>query len=382
MEDVQVPSLLDPPSDEALTLFRTVLGARAGTDGGWPVWQYVVLKLDAERLDAYEVLRGLPTWNYNYRSVWIQGAGPGSDPELEHEARLTLHGLVHVGGPAADYSIRAFLAALAEADRTQAAIWPSATEVVPVSVDGTEFTALVNHRAGTNLREDQLFDLLQHEPATWGGLRSSDGTWSWDLTRARLHPYRGADTGKAYLTALEGLVGIPALNAAPRALSPLELSDAFDHLDLAWRLHTRERLVNVPRASVVARLTQPVSSRDEFDSRCSALSDLLSCLTVSVGHGQTGDSKPLQRLEVALPAMTGAAGPGAVDAVSVLRKVAGVRASLQHTGSADRYDRAWTALGLPRFGSDWTSAWRQVQVVTINALTAIREALVSTLPQK
>jgi hypothetical protein len=84
----------------------------------------------------------------------------------------------------------------------------------------------------------------------------------------RLRPYRGADTGKAYLEALEALVGIPAFNAAPRPLPPLELSDTFDHLDLAWRLHTGERLVHVPRASVVARLTQPVSSRDEFDSRC------------------------------------------------------------------------------------------------------------------
>lgn len=62
-----MPSLLDPPSEEALTLFRTVLYARAATDGGWPVWQYVVLKLDAEGLDAYDVLRGLPTWGYNYR---------------------------------------------------------------------------------------------------------------------------------------------------------------------------------------------------------------------------------------------------------------------------------------------------------------------------
>ena len=377
-----MPSLLDPPSDEALTLFRTVFNARAGTDGGWPVWQYVVLKLDAEGLDAYDVLRGLPTWGYNYRPVWIQDTGPGSTPELEHEVHLTLHGLVHLGERAAEISIKAFLAAVAEAAQMQSDISPRAEQVVPVKVDGADFTDRIGHRLRLPVYSDQLFDLLQHEPATWGGLRSSDGTWTWDLTRARLRPYKNADTGNAYLEALEVLVGIPAFNAASRPLSPLELSDAFDHLDLAWRLHTGERLVHVPRASVVARLTQPVSSKDEFDSRCSALSDLLSCLTVPVGGDLDNDSKPLQRLEVALPAMTGDAGPGAVAAVGVLRRVAGVRASQQHTGSAGRYDRARTTLGLPRFGSDWASAWRQIQVVTIDALTTIREALVSTLPQQ
>ena len=136
----------------------------------------------------------------------------------------------------------------------------------------------------------------------------------------------------------------------------MELSDAFDHLDLAWRLHTGNRLVQIPRASVVARLTQPVSSIDEFAARCSALSDLLGCLTVPLDNGQTNDSKPLQRLEVALPAMTGDAIRAAVDAVGVLRKVAGVRASQQHTGSANRYDRASTALASPFHdgGVPWT----------------------------
>jgi hypothetical protein len=162
----------------------------------------------------------------------------------------------------------------------------------------------------------------------------------------------------------------------------MELSDAFDHLDLAWRLHTGKRLVQIPRAGVVARLTQPVLSKDEFDSRCSALSDLLSCLDVPVGGDLDSRSKPLQRLEVVLPEMTGEAGPAAVAAVGVLRRVAGVRNSQQHAGSADRWDRAWTALGIPRFGSDWAKAWHQIQIVTIDALTTLREALVSTLPQQ
>ena len=91
-----------------------------------------------------------------------------------------------------------------------------------------------------------MFDLLQHEPSTWGGLRSSGETWAWNLTRAKLRPYRGIDTGKAYLAAIEALVGIPAFSTAPREPSPLELAEAFDHLDLAWRLQTSQRLIHVP----------------------------------------------------------------------------------------------------------------------------------------
>ena len=68
-----------------------------------------------------------------------------------------------------------------------------------------------------------------------------------------------------------------------------------------------------------------------------------------------------------------------IGVLVVLRQVAGIRNSQQHTGSADRYDKDWTSLGLPRFGSDWPGAWRQVQAATIDALRQIREALVSEL---
>ena len=144
MEDVHMPSLLERPSDEALTLIRTVANAGGTTGGVWPIWQYILLKLDALGLDAHEVLQGLPTWGHSYRSVWIASSGPGRVPELDHEVHLTLHGLVHLGGPSAEPLAKAFLAAIAEANMVQSAIEPSPTEVVPVEVGGAEFTASVN----------------------------------------------------------------------------------------------------------------------------------------------------------------------------------------------------------------------------------------------
>ena len=60
--------------------FRTVVDARAGTDGGWPIWQNILLKLDAQGLDAYEVVQGLPTWGHSYRLAWIDSSGAGAPP--------------------------------------------------------------------------------------------------------------------------------------------------------------------------------------------------------------------------------------------------------------------------------------------------------------
>jgi hypothetical protein len=267
---------------------------------------------------------------------------------------------------------------VAEADEVASQVIPQVDAVVEVEVTGEAFTAAANRRADTMLQPEELFDLLQHEPSTWGGLQALAAGWKWDLTRSRLRPYRGVKTGEEYLTVLEQLVGI-SQHVVPPVVSPTELPEAFDHLDLAWRLRCGgKRLVKVPRASVVARLTQPVNSRDEFDARCSALSDLLSNLQVPP-DGLPAELKSLARLQRVMPGLTGEDAVAAVGAVGVLRQVAGIRNSQQHTGSADRYDKDWTALGLPRFGSDWPGAWRQVQAATLDALRQIREALVSQL---
>jgi hypothetical protein len=371
-----VPLLVDPPSDDACRLLKTVAKGFSVAQGTWPVWQYVLLRLDAEGLDGERVLQGLPTWQHHYRSVTWPSSG--SVPDLSDQVAMTMHGMVHADGEATAPLVKAFLAALAEADETQRGIDPRPSTVVPVEVESRKFTVRVNMRAGTALSEMQLFELLRREPATWGGLREMADGWHWDLSRLRLHSYRDVKTGRAYLEALEALVGAAVAPTIDPVLPPLALPEAFDHLDLAWRLVTKAKLVRVPRSTVPARLTQPVQSVEEFESRCSALSDLLASFDVPMGS-LPSNSGSLQRMSIELERLLGDRAATAVAAVATLRRVAGIRAAQQHTGSAVRYDRDRAALGLSRFGSDWSGAWRHVEVVTVQSLTIIREELVSLL---
>jgi hypothetical protein len=375
-KDVPVPLLADPPSDDARRLLKTVAKGFSVGRGTWPVWQYVLLRLDADGFDGEKILQGLPTWQHHYRPVTFSSSV--SLPDLSDQVALTMYGMVHADGYVTEPLVKAFLAAIAEADETQRGIDPRPTAVVQVEVDSREFTVRVNKRAGSALSERQLFEVLRREPATWGGLQEAGDAWRWDLSRLRLHPYREVKTGRAYLEALEALVGAAIPPSIDPVLPPLALPEAFDHLDLAWRLVTKSKLVRVPRATVPARLTQPVQSVEEFESRCSALSDLLASFDVPVGS-LPSNSGSLQRMSAELERLLGDRASTAVAAVVTLRRVAGIRNAQQHTGSAVRYDRDRAALGLSRFGSDWSGAWSHLEVVTVESLTTIREELVSLL---
>jgi len=368
-----VLSLLEPPPDEALRLLRHVADGYRDAGGQWPVWQWIRARLEADGLDGEDVLRRLPTWQHGYRSVWIAKSA-GQPTDVGNQVALTVHGLVHIHHPTTDQQLQAFLAALAEAQTRQASIVPMPTEIVKVEVEGQEFTQRVNVRAGVSLTSRQLGSLLKREPATWGGVQERNESFTWDLTTTRLRPYRRVRGGLEYLEVLENLVGIPSVSVSPQPLSPLALPEAIDHLDLAWRLLTKKRLVRVPRAMLAAKLTLPVISGEEFESRLSGLADLFASLTLSAGE-LPSDSKPLTRLRVELQQRLGDQAETALGAVSTLQSVAGLRNSQQHQGSAARYDSDRSALGLERFGSDWPGAWEHVRAITVEALTRLREEI-------
>jgi hypothetical protein len=65
--------------------------------------------------------------------------------------------------------------------------------------------------------------------------------------------------------------------------------------------------------------------------------------------------------------------------VDVLRNVVALRAGQQHHGADIRAEKARSALGMTRFGSDWAGAWDQLRFVTVEALASIREELTSLL---
>jgi hypothetical protein len=371
-----MPTLLERPSEEALRLLQRVATGYLDAGGQWPVWQWVRAGLDADGLDGEEVLRRLPAWQYNYQSVWAARSA-GQLPDLGDRVALTVHGLVHVSRMATDHMLNAFLAALAEVQEAQADSVSMPTEVVKIEVEGIDFTQRVNVRAGSNLAPGQLSFLLSREPATWSGVQERNGSFTWDLTRTRLRRYRGVKSGQEYLQVLEGLVGIPVVSAQVLPLSPLALPEAFDHLDLAWRLLTNQRLVRVPRALLAAKLTLPVASGDEFESRLSGLADLLAGLMLPAGE-LPPETKSLMRLRAEIQRLLNDQADTALRAVSTLQSIAGLRNSQQHQGSIARYDSDRAALGLERFGTDWPEVWEHLKAVTVNALTTLREEI-STL---
>ena len=144
----------------------------------------------------------------------------------------------------------------------------------------------------------------------------------------------------------------------------MALPDALDHLDLAWRLAVGEHLVRVPRAAMAAKLTQPVGSVEEFESRCSALADLLNAFNLP---------KPatLHNMKVKLGEILGDEAGRAQAAVDTLRSVVALRAGQQHQGADRRAEQARVALGLAPLTGDRQGSWNRLRLVTIRALDTI-----------
>jgi hypothetical protein len=322
-------------------------------------------------LDAEEILLGMPTWEHNYRPVRAGSRGQ-LVPKIADEVPLTIHGMAYVSPAVPDIQrlVDAFLAALRTAAIMQRGIKPEPTRPTELKVPAPEFTRTVNMGTGTSLSPDQLFEVLRGEPATWHGISQQGGEWAWDLTSARLAPYAGVQTIDEYLSRLDAQVALPEQPEFPEHLPPMALPDAFDHLGLAWRIATGQHLFRIPRAAVAAKLTLPAASAEEFESRCSALCDMVKSFDFPAGGGSLNNMKG--RLGELLGTEESARACAAVD---VLRMIFDLRAAQQHQGADTRAVRARTALGLARFGSDWAGAWNHLRATVVQALTVIREEI-------
>jgi hypothetical protein len=365
-------SFLDPLPDDLLRLVRVAADGYAAADGRWPYWQWVRQQLwTGHGLDAEEILGGMPTWEYDYRPVRLGYRGQPV-PKITDEVPLSIHGLAYVCPAvlAAQQLVDAFLAALRTATVMQRGIKPEPARTVELKIPGDDFTKTVNMAAGTELSADQLFGLLSGEPATWLGVSQQNDQWTWDLTNARLTPYAEIQSVDDYLAQLDGLVAVPQQPSPPEYLPAMALPETFDHLGLAWRIATDKHLFHVPRAAIPAKLTQPAASAEEFESRCSALCDMVKSFDFPAEGGSLNNMKA--RLTELLGKETAGRAHAAVD---TLRLIFDLRAGQQHHGADTRAERAKTALGLSQFGSDWAAAWDHLRVTVVQALDTIREEI-------
>lgn len=168
------------------------------------------------------------------------------------------------------------------------------------------------------------------------------------------------------------------------SLRPFDLPEALDHLDAAWRLlfGRKKALLRLRGTREVAELASSCSSQEEFESRISALADVLKMMSIP-DELLAAEERTIQRdhtLDRLLPAVREAgADEAALDrvgrAIDVLRAINAVRYSLQHVGARDRLPGALARLGVSYPPSGWGEAWDMIRLRAVEAARMIREEL-------
>ena len=368
-----MPSLLETPESSAVKLLNTVAEGYVALHGGrgaylirWPLWEWVRYRLEQDGLDAEEIYARMPTWQHGYR--YIRSKRGTLYPAADEQVALTIAGMHYARHPAMDSLIKAFLTGLRLGAEQQRSTPPQPAQLFTLRVPLKEFVPVVNKVSETSVDPEELATILQGEPATWSGVTQDGGGWYWDIGRVRLRPYREIFKCEEYLIQLEKLIGVSENPVGTEPLPAMALPDALDHLDLAWRLVTNDPLLRVHRVAVAAKLSYPAISADEFESRCSSLSEILG------GFNLPGAGGTLNSMKAKLTDLLGVQAGRAHEAVDTLRDVVAIRAGQQHSG-VHRAERARAKLGLNALGGDWAGQWEQIRLVTIQALNTIREEI-------
>lgn len=178
---------------------------------------------------------------------------------------------------------------------------------------------------------------------------------------------------------------------AAQPVSPLSLPEQLDVLDAYWRLRfgSRQRLIDLHNVTGVASLALGCGSRTDFESRLSALADiidrlvvddaLLPAMTETERKAQINGS--LDKLRVALLHQLPAHHHAGIErAVLTLRRMRKARNAIQH-GTAR--DGGLTArlreLGIHDAPPNWEGAWDTIRVQVSDALSALRNELRSAI---
>ena len=184
---------------------------------------------------------------------------------------------------------------------------------------------------------------------------------------------------------------VAAEPAAAEPVSPLGLPEQFDVLDAYWRLSfgKKLRLLSLTTATGTASLALPCGSRAEFESRLSALADIIDKLKVddTLLPPMTEEDKAekihgsLDGLQIVLQHKLSARHHASIDkAVQSLRRVRQARNIMQHGVNTDGGLTAkLRQIGIHDAPPNWEGAWNTVRAQTADALGAIRNELRSAL---
>jgi hypothetical protein len=174
-------------------------------------------------------------------------------------------------------------------------------------------------------------------------------------------------------------------------VSPLSLPEQLDVLDAYWRLSfgKRFRLLELTTATGTASLSLPCGSRAEFESRLSALADIIDKFTTdeTLLPPKTEEDKAekikdsLDRLHTALQHKLPVRHHASIEkAVQSLRRVREARNIMQHGVTTDGGLTAkLRQIGIHDAPPNWENAWDTIRTQTADALSTIRNELRSAL---
>jgi hypothetical protein len=135
------------------------------------------------------------------------------------------------------------------------------------------------------------------------------------------------------------------------------------------------------RPAATAKLAFGCTSADEFDSRMSALADLLGHLSIALpaqeeemanAAGEKSLMRLRRKLSTTLEAQPLARASSAVDA---LQAAVRIRVAGQHTGVGNEVAGAFERLGVRYPPRDWGVVWEEIRSRCAAAVDTIREEL-------
>lgn len=341
----------------------------------WPFFEFVEGMMDKQNLDAVEVLASLPTLGRTaqghaayglVRPVYSGGKAPMANQPLP----LTVAGLRYV--PEASNGIALFFRLLdvMAAMRREAVFNPA--KLSPVLVTETA----LKEKLTPNPEDLAFLDLItQTEPPTWLGSSVPDARWSRQVTREIRH-FEGVTSIPEYVARLALYLEEPAPAPEPRYASPFELNAALDYFNAVWKLRfDRKRpILRIFSAERTAKIALDAGTQEEFDSRLTALSEIIKNLDVPPTPGVGGH--PLQRLPFYMKAnLPGASGERIERAVAVLGAIRVLRDSGQHVDAMTDSAEVLPLLGLTFPITDWSGAWNTVSAAAVDAVNTLREEI-------
>jgi hypothetical protein len=302
--------------------------------GTWPVWAYLDHVLDAKRLVAVDVLASLPaaggqgTIRYgltrNDDNHWL----PNDDTPLA----LTVAGMWQLGTDTSPL-LAAFMDTLRFMVDRQRNITPSPDRPVLATVTSRDLSArLAGLYRPPEAYTQKVAELAEHEPYLWRRIAMPDlSSDPWEMkVPVSIRDFRDVATVEEYIDIVEHLAAPPEMPPQPMTAAPLDIPFAVSFVDAVWESRTGSPLFARPDPASIARLTQPCDDEGAFNSKMSALADVLGQVA-NPGTAKAPQRRALEEIRTHLNHRLDPAAAGRCSAaIETLIKLRTIRHSIEH----------------------------------------------------